>query len=229
MNWTPLGEQALLGFFADEASAVRFAAAVRQAQPDWLEDVVPAYASVGVFFNADAISQSHAIKWLSKGHLQKNRSRVNPARSHFIPVCYERGLDLAHVASLTGLATEAIIALHLGTEYHVHAIGFIPGFPYMGYLPEALCGIPRLDSPRIEVPPGSVGITGRQTAIYPLPRPGGWCLIGQTPLTLVDVADAFFPIAVGDRVTFTRIDTGEYDRRVGERLPVPVEGAEGPA
>ena len=94
----------------------------------------------------------------------------------------------------------------------------MPGFPYLGYLPEKLCGVPRLNSPRIRVEPGSVGLTGRQTGIYPLPRPGGWNLIGRTPLTLVDVADGYFPLRVGDRVRFSRIESSEYERLYGMRL-----------
>ena len=112
-----------------------------------------------------------------------------------------------------------MIALHSGTEYTVYAIGFCPGFPYLGYLPEALCGVPRLPSPRLRVPPGSVGLTGRQTGIYPLPRPGGWNLIGRTPLILVDPAAGYFPLRVGDRVHFHRIGEAEYRRREGDRLP----------
>ena len=80
---------------------------------------------------------------------------------------------------------EVNIALHVGTEYTVYAIGFCPGFPYLGYLPPPLCGVPRLESPRLRVEPGSVGLTGRQTGIYTEARPGGWSLVGRVPLTLV--------------------------------------------
>ena len=79
----------------------------------------------------------------------------------------------------------------------MYAIGFVPGFPYLGYLPAELCGVGRLPSPRLRVEPGSVGLTGRQTGVYPLPRPAGWNILGRTPLTLVDVADGYFPIRVG--------------------------------
>ena len=101
----------------------------------------------------------------------------------------------------------------------MYAIGFVPGFPYLGYLPAELCGVGRLPSPRLRVEPGSVGLTGKQTGIYPLPRPGGWNILGRTPLTLVDVADGYFPLRVGDRVRFSRIDEAEYHRREGERIP----------
>jgi inhibitor of KinA len=94
----------------------------------------------------------------------------------------------------------------------------VPGFPYMGYLPKELCGVPRLESPRVRVDPGSVGMTGRQTAIYPQASPGGWNLIGRTPLVIVDVASGFFPLRVGDRVRFTPIDAKRYAELESERL-----------
>jgi inhibitor of KinA len=100
----------------------------------------------------------------------------------------------------------------------VYAVGFVPGFPYLGYLPPELCGVGRLGSPRLRVEAGSVGLTGRQTGVYPLPRPGGWNLIGRTPLVLVDVAAGFFPLRVGDRVQFARIDERRYRELEGERL-----------
>src|SRR5207237_6051926 len=118
----------------------------------------------------------------------------------------------------TGLAPDDVIRLHSATEFMVYAVGFVPGFPYLGYLPPELCGVPRLATPRVRVEPGSVGVTGRQTAIYPRPSPGGWNLIGRTPLVIVDVAAGFFPLRVGDRVRFARIDEGEFRKREGERL-----------
>jgi inhibitor of KinA len=128
------------------------------------------------------------------------------------------GPDLERVAELTKLTTQRVIELHLSVEYTVYAIGFVPGFPYLGYLPEAISGLPRLASPRLRVEPGSVGLAGRQTGLYPLARPGGWNLIGRTPLVVVDVADGFFPIAVGDRVRFERIGETEYAKLENQRL-----------
>jgi inhibitor of KinA len=118
-----------------------------------------------------------------------------------------------------GLPADDIIRLHTETEYTTYAIGFCPGFPYLGYLPDALCGVPRLETPRLRVEAGSVGLTGRQTGIYPLPRPGGWNLLGRTPLELVNVADGYFPLRAGDRVRFERIDEREFAHLQGERLP----------
>jgi len=214
----PLGEQALILRCATEAAAVRFAAALRHAAPPWLEDVVPAYASVGVYFDPEQISTRAVMDWLH-AHADLGKCTDLPAGRVFtVPVCYERGPDLARVGELTGLSIEQLIAEHLRPIYTVQAIGFVPGFPYLGDLPASIQGVGRLPSPRVRVEPGSVGVTGRQTGIYPLPRPGGWHLIGQTPLMLVDLEEEFFPLRVGDRIRFHRIDEREFATLVGERL-----------
>ncbi len=226
MDLHRLGEAAWLAYLPDEPAAVRLAERIRDAAPAWLEDVVPAYASVGVYFDADRVSPDAVAEWLAHGSHSRRERPVTPSATYqtlTIPVCYERGPDLAAVAARLALSIEAVVALHTSATFAIHAIGFVPGFPYMGYLSDALCGVPRLDSPRVRVEPGSVGITGRQTGIYPLPRPGGWPLIGRTPLTLVDVADGFFPLRVGDRISFRRIDSAEYDQLHGERLSRPFQ------
>ena len=219
MRFAPLGDQAVLAYLADEAEAVRFAAAVRHASPPWLFDVVPAYASVGVFFDADRVGAASVLHWLTELPVASDTQHSTLSTQHFeIPVCYEFAPDLPRVCEHTGLSPDDVIRLHTAAEFTVYAVGFVPGFPYMGYLPPELCGVGRLPSPRLRVDPGSVAITGRQTAIYPQASPGGWNLIGRTPLVIVDVADGFFPLRVGDRVRFERIDEAEYRRREGERL-----------
>jgi inhibitor of KinA len=212
----PLGEEAVLAYLLDEAAAVRLAAAVRAAAPPWLHDVVPAYASVGVFFDADVIRTADVMGWLDA--LPVTDSGLSAGTRHVLSVCYDLGPDLAAVAAHLRLSPEEVINLHTAAEYTVFAIGFVPGFPYLGYLPAELCGVPRLSSPRVRVEPGCVGVTGRQTGIYPLPRPGGWHLIGRTPLVIVDVAADYFPLRVGDTVRFERIGEAEFRRREGDRL-----------
>jgi inhibitor of KinA len=217
----PLGDQAVLAYFADESSALRFAAAARRGSPPWLADVVQAYASVALFFDPDRCdfrtAADHARRLAERAD---HAAEAPPGRLHVIPCCYERGPDLGRVAEQTGLTTDEVIRLHAGTEYVVYAIGFCPGFPYLGYLPPPLCGVPRLPAPRLRVEAGGVGLTGRQTGVYTLPRPGGWNLVGRTPLVLVDVAGGYFPIRTGDRVRFRRIDEAEYRNLDGKRLPV---------
>jgi inhibitor of KinA len=216
----PLGDQGALAYFADEASALRFASTVRRIAPAWLVDVVQAYTSVAVFFD---LAQTHFHKIEPELHRiaaeSPSASDELPSRLHRIPCCYDMGLDLERISRHTGLSVEDVIRLHGSTEYTVYAIGFCPGFPYLGYLPPELCGVPRLETPRLRVEPGTVGLTGRQTGIYTEARPGGWNLLGRTPLELVHFADGYFPLRTGDRIRFDRIDEAAYGQLRGKRLP----------
>jgi inhibitor of KinA len=215
----PLGDQAVLAYFAQEQTAGHFAMRVREENPAWLVDVVQAYASVAVFFDLEQITYSGAAAVLDRLAAQDAASGANPVmRLHHIPCCYELELDLARVVEHTGLKAEEAIHQHAAMQYVVYAIGFCPGFPYLGYLPASLSGMPRLPAPRLRLEAGSVGLTGRQTGIYTEPRPGGWNIIGRTPLELVHVVDGYFPLRTGDQVQFTRIDEAEFGRLLGERL-----------
>jgi inhibitor of KinA len=214
----PLGDQAVLASFPDELQALRFAARARRLTEPGLLDVVLAYTSVGVYFDLDQTCFARVVEWLRPllGPTEEEGGAFG--RLQRIPCCYEMQLDLERVASQVGLSCEEVIRLHSETVYTVYAIGFCPGFPYLGYLPTALVGVPRLDAPRLRVEAGSVGLAGRQTGVYTEPRPGGWNLIGRTPLQLVDVADGYFPLHTGDRVQFVRIDETEYRQLQGQRL-----------
>ena len=212
----PLGDQAALVYCADETAAVRLAGVVRNARFPWLLDLVPAYASVGLFFDADRIRFAEVAGTLLELPIP-TMAESEAKRSHIIPCCYEMQLDLERVAEQTRLSPEEVIARHVEREYTVYAIGFAPGFPYLGYLPPELCGVPRLPTPRLRVEAGSVGLTGKQTGIYPQMRPGGWNLIGRTPIVLVDVEDGYFPLRVGDTVEFRRIDEAEFRIWDGKR------------
>jgi len=216
----PLSDQAALAYFEDEGSALAFAAAVRARNDPDVIDVVPAYTSVAVFFDLERTTFGSIADRLRRieSHSQVTRASVL-GKLHRIPCCYEMGPDLERVAAHAGLSVPDVIGIHAGEEYTVHAIGFCPGFPYLGYLPESLAGTPRLPAPRLAVPPGTVGLAGRQTGIYTEERPGGWNLIGRTPLELVNVTDGYFPLRTGDRVQFVRIDETAFHRRRGERLP----------
>ena len=133
-----------------------------------------------------------------------DRAPLPPPRTVEVPVRYG-GPDLDDVARLAGMTADEVIVLHSGAEYVVYFLGFSPGFPYLGGMPEALA-TPRLASPRLRVPAGSVAIGGSQTGIYPVASPGGWRIIGRTPLELFR-ADREPPalLAMGDRVRFTRL------------------------
>jgi inhibitor of KinA len=215
----PLGDQAALLSFPTEAAALAFAARMHGVREPWLEDVVASYHTVAVFFDLGQVGFAEVANWLRAVHARSLQQGPSPpGRLHHIPCCYDLALDLERIHEHTGLPPEEIIRLHSETEYTVYAIGFCPGFPYLGYLPPRLCNVPRLPSPRLRVEAGSVGLTGRQTGIYTEVRPGGWNLVGRTPLVLVDVADGYFPLRAGDRVCFKRIDRSEFQRQQGERL-----------
>ena len=132
---------------------------------------------------------------------------------HEIPVAYggEYGPDLENVANHAGLTSEEVIDIHSGTDYHVFMLGFAPGFPYLGGMDERIA-CPRLATPRTLVPAGAVGIAEAQTGVYPNPSPGGWQLIGRTPMRLFDV-DADPPSAMlpGTKVNFVPISHAQYD------------------
>jgi inhibitor of KinA len=219
MKVIPLGDCGSLAYLDDETAAFAFAAMARATKAEWLVDVVQAYTSVAVFFDLERIYFKAVDAWMHNLTTRASQS-TEPisGRIHNIPCCYEMQQDLVRVAAHTGLTEEDVIRLHLSADYTVYAIGFCPGFPYLGYLPGPLQGVPRLDTPRLTVEAGSVGLTGRQTGIYTEARPGGWNLIGRTPLALVNVAEGYFPLRTGDRIRFERIDLTEYRKLEGTRL-----------
>ena len=205
----PLGDQAVLIDANTHQRAVALANALTRSAPVWLHDVVPAYHRVGVYFDLPMVDFNEVQAWIL-AHADSTASDNGLSVLHTIPVCYTMGPDLADVASSLKLTPQRVIELHTSVEYHVFAIGFVPGFPYLGELPMELRGLPRLASPRVRVEPGSVGLTGNQTGIYPLARPGGWNLIGRTPLEMVNEADDYFPLRVGDHVRFVPISEAEF-------------------
>src|SRR5438552_11142827 len=140
MRFEPLGDQAVLAYCPDENSAVRFAYQARAEDFPWVVDVVQAYASVAVFYDLDVIDYTKAHDRLARMETAPTRYEVE-ARFFTIPCCYERGLDWRLLQQHTGLASEEIIRLHCQTAYTVYAIGFCPGFPYMGYLHEKITGV----------------------------------------------------------------------------------------
>lgn len=140
------------------------------------------------------------------------------AKLHSIPVCYELGADLDSVAELLRLETDELVRLHAGNEYTCAMVGFQPGFAYLQGLPKEISGVPRLPNPRVRVEAGSVGLTGDQTAVYPSALPGGWMIIGRTPLTVADRETRRYPIRAGDKVRFLPISIVEFDQLVGTPL-----------
>jgi inhibitor of KinA len=234
MQITPLGDTALLlelGTTIDESTHRRVQAAWRSLAaaplPGVLE-LVPAYTTVTVFYDPWQVVQAGApetgiVEWLG-GKLRERlkyppKLEKNKGRTVEIPVCYggEHGPDLALVAKQAKLSPEEVIKRHSKADYLVYLIGFAPGFPYLGGLPKELA-TPRHAKPRMVVPPGSVGIAGNQTGIYPLATPGGWNLIGRTPLRLFQPAeDPPALLRAGDRVKFRAISAEEFSRQEAAR------------
>jgi len=196
----------------------------RTAIPGVIE-LAPAYTSVGVFFDPITIAKASetpddVFDWLAsriRGVVAAGADRGRKSRSRSrnveIPVCYdpEFAVDIDDVARHTQLPAIEIVNLHTATEYRVACIGFVPGFTFLAGLPKNLA-TPRRDVPRKEIPPGSVGIGGAQTGIYPLRSPGGWNLIGRTPLNLFDsTKNPPTLLCPGDRVRFRAITREEFD------------------
>ncbi len=210
----PLGEEAWIVTLGDRVElsvhkrVVAFTRTVEEAALDGVREVVPGYTTVTVCFDA-LTTDAEALR----AELERLASIRKPAapdpelqgRTHLLPVRYD-GPDLLEVASRTGLSPEDVVRRHVAREYRVYLLGFAPGFAYLGDLDPAL-ELPRRPSPRTRVPPGSVAIAGLQTAVYPLPTPGGWHLIGSTGVELFDAGrDPPALLAVGDRVRFVPVD-----------------------
>ena len=183
-------------------------------------EVVPTFRSLMVHYDplrTSSVALVGAIKALLTSKTALDRKR----RLWRVPVCYQSEFapDLASVAEQTNLSVGDVVALHAGTRFHVYMIGFVPGYPYMGDLPKALV-LPRRADARIRVRPGSVAIATTMTAIYPLESPGGWHLIGTTPIQVFDaLASPPALFAPGDSVEFEAIDPHAFAqiRRATER------------
>jgi KipI family sensor histidine kinase inhibitor len=211
----PLGDRAFLAHFADEAGATGWGAGVRARKWSGVTDVVVAYRTVAVFADPEAVDLDELesrLRAFACSGLSRHRGQLM-----VIPVLYD-GVDLHDVAARLEKSPRQVVELHSSVAYDVFAIGFQPGFPYAGYLPPALAGLPRRESPRLRVPAGSVAIAGRQTAIYPGESPGGWHLIGTTPLCIARPEAGYFPIRAGDRIQFEPISVSEFEARRHERL-----------
>lgn len=215
---TRLGEDALLlrlGDAIDTDTNARvhvLAARIDGVRPAWLRELVPAYASLAVFVDAEAFADAtdplaEAEAWLHALPPDETISTESRGRLHEIGVHYggEHGPDLDALAAHAGLSPREVIERHAAVEYHVAMLGFAPGFPYLIGLDPRLA-MPRLDTPRTRVEAGSVGIGGSQAGVYPRPGPGGWRILGRTDARLFDPARS--PpalLAPGDRVRFVPI------------------------
>lgn len=218
VQFQPASDQSLLLYFGqhvtlDAHQRIRKLLRLLEVEPvGGIRNLHPAYCSLLVDF--DALKLSHAaLEAILRTYIGRLDSLTLPnPQEREIPICYggEFGPDLNEVATLRGMTPAQIVELHASVTYVVYFLGFVPGFAYLGGLPEALV-TPRLTSPRRTTPPGSVGIAGNQTGIYPFATPGGWRLIGRTPIAMFrpDRKNMSF-LSIGDRVRFTPISIARF-------------------
>ena len=187
---------------------------LKQNLPAGVEAVVPAYRSLSILYDPLATHPAGLVKILRALEADSRVGRPAEAKIVPIPVCYggEFGPDIGVVSEHTGLREEEIIALHSAGDYRIYMIGFTPGFCYLGGL-EPRLRTPRRKTPRMNLPAGSVGIAESQTGMYPVESPGGWQIIGRTPLRLfAPLRESPFLYEAGDRIRFVPVDRIEFDR-----------------
>ena len=222
------GHDAFIVYFADKASAevsTQIQTAViniREQMAGVLVDLVPSYASLLVIYDINNCDHFEAKKRLTKILLNLDTGVEVSGELVTLPVYYsvESGPDLSLIAEQANLSIEQVIDIHQQGEYRVYAIGFAPGFAYLGEVDQRIAA-PRLATPRLKVPRGAVAIADRQTAVYPAPSPGGWNLIGLCPTRMFDPdrhskQEPTMPVQVGDRVQFKSIDRETFISLGGE-------------
>lgn len=191
-----------------------FNIALKNSNLPGIVETVPTYRSLMVHYDPGVIQYAPLVKKL-KGLLgQLDNIEIPPSEVLEVPVLYggEMGPDLAFVAEHNGKTPEEVIKIHTSTEYLIYMLGFTPGFTYLGGMSEEIA-TPRLKTPRVKIPGGSVGIAGSQTGVYPIDSPGGWQLIGRTPVKMYD-PDRETPILpqAGQYIKFRAIDQKEFDK-----------------
>ena len=206
----PLGDSAALVRLGDEIDPVTnrrvqaLAALIAGSPLDGVIESIPAFATLLIQYDPLRLTYRGVRDWVRSKIDQVDAATQREPRLIEVPLQYggEYGIDLEWVAQYHRLQVEDVIRIHCGKKYSVYMVGFTPGFPYMGKLEEAIA-VPRLETPRTLVPAGTVAIAGLQTGIYPIDSPGGWRLIGYTPLQLFNLqSDVPFLFSPGDAVRF---------------------------
>ena len=221
IQYYPAGDMALVAEFGqqiDEQINDRVHAMarwIREKNIRGISEVIPTFRSLLICYDPCKIAYSRLVKKLQKWSCHESHDAASEKIIHRIPVCYD-GPDLADMEQLTGLTREEIIAIHCSTDYKIHMMGFLPGFVYLGGLDPRIC-VPRLDTPRTKIEAGSVGIGGSQTGVYPVASPGGWRILGYTPVRFYD-PDRTEPMLckAGEYIRFVPISRKKFDREVHE-------------
>jgi inhibitor of KinA len=223
-TFATLGDRALVVHLGDQIDAPTFRAVrslamkLEAAPPNGMLESVPAFTTVAIYYDPLRISEGELRSCVSGLAATLDLTPEPEPRIVEIPVCYggEFGSDLEFVAEHAGLVPNEVLRIHTQADYLVHMIGFAPGFPYLGGMSPRIAA-PRRGSPRLKIPVGSVGIAGDQTGIYPLETPGGWQLIGRTPLALFrPEQDPPTLLQAGDIVRFRPITPAQF-RELSER------------
>lgn len=218
LNIQPLGDAAVRIAFGREISEevhgdVRMFCALLEKNPvPGIIEWVPAYAAVTVYYDPWYVSYEKVQKHIAALWEKKETVSLPEGTTWLIPVCYgdEYGPDLHDASAHTGMEVEEIVKKHAKPAYTVYMIGFTPGFPYLGGMDPSLA-VPRLKQPRTSVPAGSVGIAGEQTGVYSLKSPGGWRIIGRTPVKLYDrLSETPVFLQAGDKIRFESINTEQF-------------------
>ncbi len=219
MRFLPAGDLAVSVELGDEISrevnarVLALEYLIQQKGLAGILETVPTFRSLLVYYDPFAIGYDELVAALTALISEARAEVLPPARTVEIPCCYggDLGFELETAAAKIGLIPEEMARLHAGADYYVYFVGFTPGLPYMTGMPERLT-IPRLETPRTKTPAGSVGIGGTQCSIYPVESPGGFWVLGRTPIRLYDPA-SLDPILLraGDHVRFRPIDRAEYD------------------
>jgi inhibitor of KinA len=213
-----MGDRGLLLEFGDEISREinekvrRMSLAIQAEAIEGLIETVPTYRSLLIIYNPVILPIDHLKKRLTRIEEGLQQTPLPEPKLEDIPVVYGGiyGPDLEEVAKYHQISPEEVIQLHCSKPYLIYMIGFMPGYPYMGELPQTLI-TPRLKTPRLLVPKGSVAIAQRQTGIYPMESPGGWQILGRTPVELFDPEkDPPARLQMGDFVQFYPINEGEF-------------------
>jgi inhibitor of KinA len=211
-------DQAILAYLGEEIGqaaherVLKLLRLLQQEPPRWIRNVQPAYCSLLVNFDISLADHAEVEETIRSYEQRTEKHRAPKTSRVEIPVCYggEFGPDLDEVAAVHGLKPAQVIEVHSSETYHAYFLGFAPGFAYLGDLPAAIA-TPRLSSPRKRVPAGSVGIAGRQTAVYPMATPGAWRLLGRTPLRMFRTDHKMMGlISIGDQVRFRPISNREF-------------------
>jgi KipI family sensor histidine kinase inhibitor len=195
---------------------------LRESFDESLIDLVPSYTTLLLHYDLQRVTAPQARELIAQAFADLQPSSRTGGRCHRLPTWYDRsvGPELPLLAHRSGLTEAEVIERHSRHEYQVFALGFAPGFAFMGLVEEALAA-PRLSTPRKRIAAGSVGIAERQTAIYPVASPGGWNLLGRSPVKLFDRAiDGYSLLQPGDRVRFEPIEHAEFIRLGGDDSPL---------